>query len=296
MRALLATVLVVGLATVATTVSASADTAPVADSPDLPWTNPTHETALELHLSKIASQIAEKEVTVRCEGDTDWRALVAQHGGDPDAELGYVGVDFSRRTGVLRSLSSFTELRGEAVCLPLKKFAVAATKPTKCVVTRYKESTVYVQKRVGGTMKRVPTVVVTKVKDPPGRCYLGNLRVARKMPTSYWDAYWDYSTAILTLAHEAIHLGGMVGARFGNGVVAGDPEHEAKANCFGMQWMSFVAQQLGAAPDDAQAIALFYWDVIYPDYKDSAYSDYWSADCRPGGPMDIRPAGKTSWP
>ena len=80
-------------------------------------------------------------------------------------------------------------------------------------------------------------------------------------------AYWDYSNAILTLAHEAIHLGGMVGVRFGNGVVGGDPASEAKANCYGMQAMSSVAEQLGASSDDAQAIAIFYWDLIYPDYK-----------------------------
>ena len=296
MRAMLALFAVIGLAVAAVTVSASADTAPVADSPDLPWTNPTHETELELLLSRIATHIAKKDVTVRCEGDTDWRKLVTERGGDPDAELGYVGVDFSRRTGELRSLADFAELTGEMICLPLKKFAVAATKPTKCVVTRYKKSTVYVQKLVQGSMKRVPTVVVTKVKVPPARCYLGSMRVARTMPESYWEAYWGYSTAILTLAHEAIHLGGMVGMRFGNGVVAGDPDSEAKANCHGMQWMSFVAQQLGAAPEDAQSIAVFYWDVIYPGYKTSAYSNYWSADCRPGGPMDVRPAGKTAWP
>lgn len=296
MRAVLAMIAVVGLAVTAATVSASADTVPFANSPDLPWTNPTHESELELLLSKIATQIAKKDVTIRCEGDTDWRKLVTERGGDPDAELGYVGVDFSRRTGELRSLANFAELTGEEVCLPLKRFAVAATKPTKCVVTQYKKSTVYVQKLVKGATKRVPTVVVTKVKSPPTRCYLGNKRIARAMPDSYWDAYWGYSTAILTLAHEAIHLGGMVGMRFSNGVVAGDSDSEAKANCYGMQWMPFVAQQLGAAPDDAQAIAGFYWDVIYPGYKLSAYSNYWSADCRPGGAMDIRPAGKTAWP
>ncbi len=287
---------VLGLTVTAATVSASADTAPVVDSPDLPWTNPTHESELELLLSTIASQIAKKDVTIRCEGATDWRKLVTERGGDPDSELGYVGVDFSRRTGELRSLSNFAELTGETVCLPLKRFAVAATKPTKCVVTRLKKSTVYVQKVVQGASKRVPTIVMTKVKSPPSRCYLGNKLIARAMPDAYWDAYWNYSNAILTLAHEAIHLGGVVGVRFGNGVVGGDRDSEAKANCYGMQWMSFVAQQLGAAPDDAQAIAVFYWDIIYPGYKTSAYNNYWSADCRPGGSLDIRPAGKTAWP
>ncbi len=296
MRVLLAVAVAAGLAVTAATVSASADTTPIPDSPDLPWTNPTHEGELELLLSRVATHIANKPVTVRCEGDTDWRKLVTERGGDPDAELGYVGVDFSRRTGELRFLADFAELTGDTVCLPLKRFAVAATKPTKCVVTRFKRSTVYVKKTINGAAKRVPKVVVTKVKSPPARCYLGNMKVAREMPDAYWDAYWDYATAILTVAHESIHLGGMVGVRFGNGVVAGDPDSEAKANCYGMQWMSYVAQQLGAAPDDAQAIAFFYWDLVYPNYKGSVYGNYWSADCRPGGPMDIRPAGKTAWP
>jgi hypothetical protein len=295
MRVVLATFAALLLAVVAAAAS-RADTAVLPNSPDLPWTNPTHESELELLLSRIATEIAKKDVSVRCEGDTDWRKLVTERGGDPNAELGYVGVDFSRRTGELRSLSTFAELTGGAVCLPLKRFAVAQVKPTKCVVTWFKKSTVYVQKLVNGTTKRVPKVVVTKVKNPPARCYLGNMRIAREMPNAYWEAYWEYATAILTVAHEAIHLGGMVGQRFGNGQVVGDPDSEAKANCFGMQWMPYVAQQLGASADDAQAIATFYWDVIYPEYKTSSYSRYWSAECRPGGAMDQRPAGKTAWP
>src|SRR5262245_12727569 len=295
MRGVLATLAVLGLTVVAVAAS-QADTAPIANSPDLPWTNPAHTSDLELLLSKIASEIARKDVTIRCEGDTDWRKLVTERGGDPDAELGYVGVDFNRRTGELRSLADFAELTGEHVCLPLKKFAVAQTKPTKCVVTTFKRSTVYVEKVVNGATKRVPKIVLTKVKQPPARCYLGNLKIAREMPEAYWDAYAAYSNAILTLAHEAYHLGGLVGQRFRNGVVGGDPDSEAKATCYGMQSIAAVAQELGATPDDAQAIATFYWDVIYPQYRASAYSNYWSAECRPGGAMDIRPPGETAWP
>ena len=182
------------------------------------------------------------------------------------------------------------------MCLPLKKFAVATTKPTKCVVTRYKRSTTYVQKRVNGALKRVPKVVVTKVKLPPARCYLGNKMIAREMSEPTGRATGSTPTRSSRSPTRRLHLGGLVGTRFSNGVVAGDPDSEAKANCFGMQWMPYVAQELGAAPDDAQAIATFYWDVIYPEYKNSTYSRYWSAECRPGGSMDQRPAGKTAWP
>jgi len=294
-RVVLAFPAALGLAVVAATAS-RADTAPIANTPDLPWTNPEHTSELELLLSRIATEIAGKDVTIRCEGDTDWRKLVTERGGDPNAELGCVGVDFSRRTGELRSLSDFAELTGEHVCLPLKKLAVARTKPTKCVVMWFKRSTVYVQRLVKGVTKRVPQDVFTKVRNPPSRCYLGSLRVAREMRQAYWDAYAEYSNAILTVAHEAYHLGGMVGQRFFNGVVAGDPDAEAKASCYGMQAMTTVAQELGASPDDVQAMATFYWDVIYPDYRTSPCSRYWSAECRPGGALDTRPAGKTAWP
>jgi hypothetical protein len=295
MRVVVAVVAALGLAVVAATAS-RADTAPLADSLDLPWTNPAHTSNLELLLSQIATHIAGKDVTIRCEGETDWRTLVSQHGGDPNAELGYVAADINRRTGEVRSISDFAEVAGESICLPLKKFAVAQTKPTKCVVTWFKKSTVYVNRRVNGVTKRVPRTVLTKVKNPPARCYLGNMKIAREMPQTYWDTYSGYVVAIHTLAHESIHLGGIVGRPLANGAALGDPLGEAKAHCYGMQWIAYVAQQLGASADDAQSVALFYWDLIYPEYRTSSYNWYWSAECRPGGALDVRPAGHTSWP
>jgi hypothetical protein len=292
---------------------AAADTAPIPASPDLPWTHPTHESHLELLLSKIATTIAKKPVTIRCEGDTDWRKLVTERGGDPGAELGYVGVDFHPFTGQLRSLETFAELAGEAICLPLKRFATASPKPTKCNVTRLVTKRSFVKRKllvprkvvVQGkrteqlvfVTRRVPVYTTRKVKLGLKPCYLGNRNAARQMPESYWDAYAVYSDAILTLTHEAIHLGGTIGGwRVRSGAIAGDAQAEAKATCFGMQWMPYAAIELGASPDDAQAIAQFYWDNIYPEYRTSKYSQYFSVECRPGGSMDQRPAGKTAWP
>ena len=60
-------------------------------------------------------------------------SLVARGGGDPNSELGYVAANYSIATGQLTSLSTATELAGGRVCLPLKRFAVATTKPTKCL-------------------------------------------------------------------------------------------------------------------------------------------------------------------
>ena len=57
-----------------------------------------------------------------------------------------------------------------------------------------------------------------------------------------------------------------------------------------MQWMPFVAQQLGAAPDDAQAIAVFYWDVIYPGAEDDSVYSVLLVGRLPAGRLDGHPA------
>jgi hypothetical protein len=65
--------------------------------------------------------------------------------------------------------------------------------------------------------------------------------------------------------------------------------------------MAQVAVAFGDTPDDAQQIAEYAWLMDYP-YKahlTDAYSmqhPYWSADCRPGGPLDVRPPGTAVWP
>jgi hypothetical protein len=119
--------------------------------------------------------------------------------------------------------------------------------------------------------------------------------MAAKKSPAYWAAYDLDAIAIFTLAHEAIHLGGVVGGTLSNGTAVGDPQAEAKADCYGMQWIPYVAQQLGDTPDDAQAIARYVWDKVYP-LSQPTHPEYWSPDCRPGGALDERPAGATAWP
>src|SRR5262249_35125434 len=121
-----------------------------------------------------------------------------------------------------------------------------------------------------------PTVVIEPGRlGPLGPCYpLGS-----KIPSvqaSFWTDYERTATALQTLAHESIHLGGVVGFQLPNGGAAGDPLAEAKAQCYGMQWLPYVAEQLGDTPDDALAIATYYWEVVYPRYRGT---QYWSADC-----------------
>ena len=288
-----------------------ADTAPIQDTPDLPWTNPAHASNLELLLGPIASHIAGRTVAVRCEGDTDWTTLVTQQGRDPNSELGYVAGPLVTNAGKVVSLATATELGGSKVCLPLKNFAVATTKPTKCAVTTMTGGgfkTVRVKSRIAVMVKGKPTfksVWVSKtvakptkrITAAPSPCYLGGKQSAETMTHAYWADYANYAWAIVTLAHESIHLSGVFGVgTTPAGVTVGDPLAEAKANCYGMQWMPYVAMQLGDTADDALAIAKYFWETIYPLYETSELSQYWSADCKPGGALDIRAAGTTSWP
>jgi hypothetical protein len=278
-RSLLCALLAIGCL-LATPASGLADTAPIPQGAPVPGTDPGHQTPLELLASRIASHIAGRAVTVSCEGDAAWAARV---GGDPSAESGFVATTWLSN-GQLLSLSSTAEL-ASSICLPLQQFAQATVKPTKCLV-----------KNVGLLAGRRATARKPRPKPPsPVPCYVGGGKMAIYEPPSFWAAYSADAIAILTLAHESIHLSGVVGGQTASGLALGDQQAEAKADCFGMQWMPYVAEQLGDTPDDAQAIARFFWDTIYP-LDQVGHADYWSPDCRPGGALDERPSGTTAWP
>jgi hypothetical protein len=109
---------------------------------------------------------------------------------------------------------------------------------------------------------------------------------------SYWTNYRSYALGMFALAHESVHLGGVVGGRFSSGILVGDQQAEAKANCYGMQWIAWLATQLGDSTADAIAVARYAWVELYPTYQGTAY---WSSDCVPGGALDIR-SDKSHWP
>ena len=217
---------------------------------------------------------------------------------DPNAESGYVQSQWNSATGQLVSVSNVAILASN-ICLPLQDFAIATMKPTQCRL------------RPGGQSARIPLAAApdasagsaARASRPSpataattfGPCFGADSGGAARMPASFWTNYRLYATAILTLAHESIHLSGIVGGVLPNGRPVGDPDAEAKADCYGMQWMPYIAQQLGDSPDDAQAIADFYWTKLYPSER-TTFPNYWSADCRPGGALDNRPPGSTAWP
>lgn len=72
-----------------------------------------------------------------------------------------------------------------------------------------------------------------------------------------------------TLAHEAIHLRGWT--------------DESVAECYGVQYTAEVARHLGATAAQAQALAEFYWNNVYPNMP----SDYRTPDCANGARLDL---------
>jgi len=74
--------------------------------------------------------------------------------------------------------------------------------------------------------------------------------------------------AVHVLTHETMHMAGAT--------------DEAITECRAMQRDAAMAQRLGAAPDAARALAVRYWQEIYPSMPDA----YRTGDCRPGGALD----------
>jgi hypothetical protein len=293
-----------------------ADSVTVPPDAGLPWTDPAHRGPLEVLASQIASRIAGRPVTVQCLGDTDWAAL------GMTTELGFVPFRYYASSRLIAEDASVAYL-APRTCWYLQELAKAALKPTKCQPLETVEETVYeseyrlvkarvqvtrrvrakgkwVTKKVWVTRRvwkqvRVPKTVTREVPGEPTPCYLGSNQFAEDMPRSYWQEYRSYADAIQTLAHEAIHLAQY---RAGVRVSSVQPTAEIKAECYGTQWAPWVAEQLGATPDDARAIATYYYEVIYPN-KQSVYTEdgrpYWSPDCRQDGPLDLT-AGDGVWP
>lgn len=79
--------------------------------------------------------------------------------------------------------------------------------------------------------------------------------------------------AVHVLTHESMHMSGITS--------------EAIAECDAMQRDTAMAEDLGAGPAAAHALAVSYWRVVYPNMPDN----YTSPDCRPGGALDLHLPG-----
>ena len=75
--------------------------------------------------------------------------------------------------------------------------------------------------------------------------------------------------AVHVLTHESMHMSGITS--------------ESIAECDAMQHDTTMAEDMGASPTAAHALAVTYWLTVYPDMPDG----YTSGDCRPGGSLDL---------
>ncbi len=94
---------------------------------------------------------------------------------------------------------------------------------------------------------------------------------------------WDYAhggqanptegqiLAVHIVAHEAQHINGV--------------QSEAVAECRAAQLNHFVAEELGATPEEARELQRRYYVDYYPRQRD----DYVSGECREGGELDFYP-------
>jgi hypothetical protein len=83
---------------------------------------------------------------------------------------------------------------------------------------------------------------------------------------------------VTLLAHEATHL-------------REDAASEAETECYAMQRVVEAAPKLGLGPIEARRLARTYWVELYPEVP----PDYYSSDCRSGGPLDLHP-DDPRWP
>jgi hypothetical protein len=84
-----------------------------------------------------------------------------------------------------------------------------------------------------------------------------------------------------TVTHEAYHVLGY--------------KDEATAECYGMQSLWYSAVRLGASTRLGETLAAFYASRMYPTRRTSEHPEYWSAECRDGGKLDLRRQSH-SWP
>lgn len=83
--------------------------------------------------------------------------------------------------------------------------------------------------------------------------------------------------ALHVLAHESFHLAGV--------------RNEAEADCFGLQRTAFVAERLGADPEEARRLAV----LALGDRAHNAPVEYRTPACYEGGPLDLDAASDV-WP
>lgn len=251
---------------------------------ELPWGSGQSVTsAFEAHAAVIVSDLAKREnMTVICNGNTDWDVLAAQGGFDPTDVWGYVIRRFNLKTFTWEALP-YTHI-SEAGCLYSDRFWAA---PDKTLVKNCQTGstpifedrevtttrTVWrtVTKRVNGKNKRV------RVRQNVSSTEIVRVKVGEKPVFSLCQDWDETLFALQTFSHEPMHLFGI--------------RDESLAECYGLQLLPLVAHHFGASWEFAREIATDFLARWYTP----ARGQYWRVDCVDGGPLDLHP-NSTSWP
>lgn len=194
-------------------------------------------TAFEARASRIATRIAHTEVSIECLDPTQWRGLGGTQSFDPALTWAMTPMGWS-------------VAEGRASPEEVSRFS-----PRAC--------------SLADAFRRAPTTFGSRL------CRHGT--GSQKRLLGECDDWAAKLLAVHVLAHESIHLAGVV--------------DEATADCLGMQLDAYVAERLGATPAFARSLAREYWTTYYPSQEAS----YRSPSCRDGRALDLFP-DRRGWP
>jgi hypothetical protein len=249
--------------------------APVAAAAErpLPWAGGQSVVSeFEAGAAAFAGSIAGRPVEVFCNGETDWSVLAQQGDFDPNLVWGYVVFRWRPADGRFIPLD-YSHLSHNA-CWYLDEFRGAADK--LAATKRCQTGTDVLYESV--------TVVRKQRVRVRGRWVTRSVRrtVQRPVEIPVYGQCPDYRRtlfALQTLAHESMHLRGIV--------------DEGLTECYGMQLLDDVARWFGADDALAAELATDYWNEFY--VRQRPESEYFRADCVDGSSLDLSPAS-TSWP
>jgi hypothetical protein len=245
----------------------------------LPWASGAAEQSpFEIIASRIAGGIAQRsDVEARCEGETEWATLAADRHHDSAELLGYVQFTYEPEDGgfALRP-GALAELSPRA-CWNASEYAKNPN-PTCQTGTERQARRRWVQRPVrtrelvrrGGRWVKKSSWAKRRVRLTT----YTTVPVYGACPPSR-----DTVIGIWTLAHEAVHLSGVVA--------------EDTTDCYGLQWIPWAAMQLGASAEYAKTIGAKAWSLYQAERP--LVPAYYSTECREDGALDRSP-GDGVWP
>jgi hypothetical protein len=203
-----------------------------------PWSGGASRlTPFEADGSQVASLIARTDVSIECLDNVQWRGLGAQQGFDPVVTWAMTPMRWSME-------------RGQAAPEGVTRFS-----PRAC--------------ELADAFRKAPTQLGSQLCD--------QAKGSRRQQLGECDDWGSKLLAVHVLAHEAIHLAGVV--------------DEAVTDCLAMQVDAQVAQRLGAGRAFARSLAREYWNHYYPSQE----RRYRSPRCRDGRAFDLFP-DLAGWP